>query len=257
MSERAMLRIPKSAAPVPTATRLANRRVPVRLYLGGAAALILALVAGSIGLGWYSTSGRVDSDGRAVTLTAASSSEDIKGWMTIAQVLDAYAIPKDLFYATFGIPAGVATDATLGPLGEEVPGFELEQVRTWLDARTAGTVTTAGTGAATVETRDATPIARASSGTATSQATTSPSATSTSTAKPSPSPTATRGTTDGEPQVVRGTTTLDEFVALAGTTRAILEERFGIKASLPGSTTLSSLDDAVSVPDLRAWLAGS
>ena len=263
MSERPMLRIPRSATPTPTSTRLGNHRIPLPAYVGGAAVLVVTLLAASMQLGWFSTSGRVDSEGKAITLTASSAGADLKGWMTIAQVLDAYAIPKDVFYATFGIPSDVSTDATLGPLGEDVPGFELEQVRTWVDARNG---TSTGDPTTTVPVAvTSTASARAVPATGEpSTVTAKPSVQATATAAPtavSPAPTASAATThsasDGTPQTVRGTTTLDELIALAHTTRATLTERFGIPASLPGSTTLSEIDDVVSVPDLRTWLAST
>ncbi len=256
-SEQPMLRIPRSANPTPTATRLAHRRVPVRLYLGGAAAVIVGLLAASMQLGWFSTSGRVDADGQAVTLTASSTGADLKGWMTIQQVLDAYGITKADFYRTFAIPSDVATDATLGPLGESVPGFELTLVRTWIDARATGGTTPAATpvavtaSAATAAVATATPVASASArGTADSTGT-APVGT--------PSASATHAAADGTEPSVRGTTTIDELVTIAHSTRAELADRFGIPTSTPGSTPLSQLDGVadVSVPDLRAWATGA
>src|SRR5690349_3762835 len=84
--------------------RWQSRRVNLYLY----AALVLALFLGPIQAaklaGAWSTSGKVTASGEQVQITGADPAE-IKGWMTIEQVITAYQVPKQEFYAQFKLPA--------------------------------------------------------------------------------------------------------------------------------------------------------
>ena len=252
-----MVRVPRSAQPVPTPTRRASRPVPALLYAGGSLVLITALIAGAKQVGWFATSGRIDpATGQAITLTAASTGADLKGWMTIQQFLDAYNLDKATFYADFGLPAGIATSEKLGPLGEEVPGFELEQLRTWVDARGAAGPTPAVPEA----TAAAAPAATEDAGIAA----TAPLGTPVATPSGSPSGDALRdGSGDGlgGASSVRGSTTVDQLVSQTGASRAELERRFGIAASVDGATRLRDLIAGgslkVEISDIRTWAEGS
>lgn len=129
------VRIPRSANPVPTSPRRPSRALPVPVYAAGALVLVAALIVGAKQVGWFATSGRVDGEGKAITLTTSSTGGDIKGWMTLQQVIDGFGVSKAELYAAFGIPASVSTDTGVGPLGEEVEGFDVPTLRAWIDAR--------------------------------------------------------------------------------------------------------------------------
>ncbi len=83
--------------------------------------------------GLWTVSGRttVDLD----TLTAA----DLKGWMTLQQVIDGIGISKQDLYALVNIPDDIPTTMALKDLEKIVPGFETSTLRDALDARQAGT----------------------------------------------------------------------------------------------------------------------
>ena len=162
-TEIPMLRIPRSAHPVPTTPRLRSAHMPVWAY----ALVIVAVFAGSIvvarDLGWFATTGRGSTSlGAAeapashaapgtgagqgsgseerVAPTAGAAPEDVKGWMTVQQVLDAFPVTRAALYQRFGIPATTPTDTTLSTLKEagDLSGFDIPALRTWLGEQAAG-----------------------------------------------------------------------------------------------------------------------
>ena len=158
-----MLRIPRSAHPVPTTPRLRSAHVPIWAY----ALIIVAVFAGSIAvardLGWFATTGRGatslgaarspsspaapgagpgqgSESGERVAPAAGAVPEDVKGWMTVQQVLDAFPVTKAALYERFGIPADTPTSTTLSSLKEAggLSGFDIPTLRTWLSEQTTG-----------------------------------------------------------------------------------------------------------------------
>jgi hypothetical protein len=150
-----MLRIPRSAHPAPTTPRLRSAHLPIWAY----ALAIVAVFAGTIvvarDLGWFATTGRSTSLSAAesssltgpgtgagqgseseerVAPTSGALPEDVKGWMTVQQVLDAFPVTKASLYERFGIPADTATGTTLSTLKEagDLSGFDIPTLRTWL-----------------------------------------------------------------------------------------------------------------------------
>ncbi len=99
------------------------------------AALILILFFGTIQIaqyaGLWSVSGKLTPDGAAVQLSGADPAE-IKGWMTIESVVDAYHMDKVALYARFGIPAETPTSAALKDLEVVSPDFSITALREWL-----------------------------------------------------------------------------------------------------------------------------
>ncbi len=79
-------------------------------------------------MGFWSTSGRDSTD--LQSLTAA----DIKGWMTLQQVIDGLRISKEELYAVGGIPLDVPTEIALKDLEGSVPDFEISTLRDKLAA---------------------------------------------------------------------------------------------------------------------------
>jgi hypothetical protein len=158
-----MLRIPRSAHPVPTTPRLRSELMPVWAY----ALIVVAVFAGSIAvardLGWFATTGRGATSlaaahspssptspgagagrgaesGERVAPTAGAVPEDVKGWMTVQQVLDAFPVTKAALYQRFGIPADTPTATTLSTLKEagDLSGFDIPTLRTWLGEQATG-----------------------------------------------------------------------------------------------------------------------
>ncbi len=251
----AQLRIPRSANPIPTTPRLQHRALPIPLYALGALALITGLLVLSTQLGWFVTSGKVDGTGNRITLTSSSSGADLKGWMTIQQVLDAFGVSKQEFYGAFGLPSDLATDEKLGPLGESVPGFALEDVRTWLDVRS--TLPTAVTPEVVATAVASTSTSVGNSASSAPSATHTPSGTPSSTGTPTEEP-ARDGTGSGSTTFrVRGSTSLDELVAATNVSRATLLTLFGIPESADGAIALEDLAangvPGVSVDAVKDW----
>lgn len=133
--DQPMLRIPKSAHPQPTPSTHGNRRIPVLAYVGILLALIGVLLYGSQSLGWFKTTGQMtSSSGEKVAPAAGAATSEIKGWMSIQEVLDAYPVTKATMYAHFGIPSETATTTTLSELKEGAVGsIDVPSLRTWID----------------------------------------------------------------------------------------------------------------------------
>ena len=65
--------------------------------------------------------------------TSGASPDDVKGWMSVQQVLDAFPVSQTDLYARFAIPAGTATSTTLSELAESSGGgFDVPALRAWL-----------------------------------------------------------------------------------------------------------------------------
>jgi hypothetical protein len=73
--------------------------------------------------GFWSTSGKDSTDLENMT------SADIKGWMTLQQVMDGLKISKEDLYAVGGIPLDVPTETALKELEGIVPDFEISSLR--------------------------------------------------------------------------------------------------------------------------------
>jgi hypothetical protein len=78
--------------------------------------------------GFWSTSGKDSID--LENMTAA----DIKGWMTLQQVMDGLKVSKENLYAVGGIPLDVPPDTALKELEGVVPAFEISTLREKLAA---------------------------------------------------------------------------------------------------------------------------
>jgi hypothetical protein len=137
------LRIPRSAHPVPTTATRAYRPLPVLAFVGTLLAIaVLALVAAT-SLGWMQTRGgpgTAAGTGEGMTAEHVAPAEgaattDIKGWMTLQQVLDAYPVTKADLYAHFGIPAATDPGSTLSALSESgTSTLDVPALRAWIDA---------------------------------------------------------------------------------------------------------------------------
>lgn len=114
------------------------RSIRVNQYLY--AALILVLFLGSIQVarlaGVWSTSGRVTASGAPVQITGADPAE-VKGWMTIEDVIRAYRVPREELYARFKLPADLPVETQLKAIEPIVPDFSVTDLRAWLATRAA------------------------------------------------------------------------------------------------------------------------
>jgi hypothetical protein len=98
--------------------------------------LVLTVFLGTIGVaaatGNWSTSGRTTGGGQDVTLSGGSVTE-VKGWMAIGDVAEAWDIPLAETLAAFDLPAGTAPSTALKDL--ESDRFSVSALREWLAAR--------------------------------------------------------------------------------------------------------------------------
>ncbi len=119
---------------IPTHNSWRSLRVNIYLYAVIGLLLFLGSCQASQSMGWWSTSGKVTSTGEQVTATGADPSE-IKGWMTIKEVLDAYKVPWEEFSKQFNVPADTSLDSPINTLEKSAPGFSVTNLRTWLTER--------------------------------------------------------------------------------------------------------------------------
>jgi hypothetical protein len=152
----AVLRLPARSRAVPTSTRLATRRAPA-----AAVALLAVLLGGGVvvaaqatghwattgrdtiaaGSGGGAGAGRGDGSGSGAGAGADSaalpaSPTDVKGWMTLQQVLDAGfpGVTEAGLRAAFAIPSTVDLATPLKELDGVVAGFDMATLREWLAA---------------------------------------------------------------------------------------------------------------------------
>ncbi len=138
--EQPMLRIPRSAHPTPTPTQRANRRLPILAYVGGLIAVVALLVVGSQALGWFGTTGQTMQAGQGAETgerlapESGASTAEIKGWMSLQEVIDAYPVTQAALFAHFAIPAGTAMETTLSELKESgTSTLDVPTLRSWVD----------------------------------------------------------------------------------------------------------------------------
>lgn len=97
-----------------------------------APAIVIVVLIGSVlsaqALGAWSTSGRT-----AVNLQQLAPA-DIKGWMTLQQVMDGLNLTQTELYTLANVPPDVPTSTALKDLESLVPGFEVSTLREALAA---------------------------------------------------------------------------------------------------------------------------
>jgi len=93
--------------------------------------VLLGTVFGSQLLGLWSVTGR------SAVNTANMTAADLKGWMTLTDVMTGIKISKPELYDLMKIPADVPETAALKDLEKIVPGFETSTLRDALTARGA------------------------------------------------------------------------------------------------------------------------
>jgi hypothetical protein len=132
--------IPVGRHPVPTQTRLHTRRVPVKMYVAALLLLPALVVACFMSAGIWATTGKtvtaaasVSGDGGGNTVAPAAPA-DVKGSMTVRQVLDAFpAITAPQILAQFNAPPNTPTSTQLKDLVEASDGMDIPTLRTWLE----------------------------------------------------------------------------------------------------------------------------
>jgi hypothetical protein len=113
-----------------------GRHLPVGLF----GALVVGVFAGVIGIGamtgTWQTSGKTAAGGQKVAPAGVTVTE-IKGWMTIGEVADAFAVPMPEILAEFQLPADTVPATAIKDL--ESDRFSVTALRDWIEARRAAT----------------------------------------------------------------------------------------------------------------------
>jgi hypothetical protein len=109
-----------------------HRRIPPVAY----GVLVIAVFAGVIGIGvasgTFQTSGRTTAGGERVAPQGESVTE-IKGWMAVGDVADAWSVPVPEILTAFDLPADTAPTTALKDLESDL--FSVTALRDWLEAR--------------------------------------------------------------------------------------------------------------------------
>lgn len=141
-----VLTVPRGRRPVPTRTRLRTRQVPVVMYVAALLLLPGLMVVGSMSAGWWATTG-TSTTAKAVTPSAEGGTgaaapadpADLKGSMTVQQVVDAFPpITAAQITAAFGAPLDTPTSTRLSAMVEGGNGMDIPGMRIWLAGRVAG-----------------------------------------------------------------------------------------------------------------------
>ena len=97
--------------------------------------VFMSVVVISQAAGYWSTSGKVTTSGELVN-PSADDVETIKGWMTLNQISDTYAVPLSEILREFSLPDTTSGDTAIKDLESET--FEVTLLREWLVSRMNG-----------------------------------------------------------------------------------------------------------------------
>lgn len=111
-------------------------KVPMKVnpYIYGVLVLVLffGVIGGAKTAGVWSVSGKLDAAGEKLAPTG-SNPDEIKGWMTLGDVVKAYNVPLAEILATFNLPADTPADAEIKSLESDT--FSPANLRVWLKTR--------------------------------------------------------------------------------------------------------------------------
>lgn len=124
--------VTKRTAIPTTPRRWKSLRISSWLYGLFALVLFMGVIGLAQAVGFWSTTGRTTSTGAPITVTGADPAE-IKGWMTIGDILKAYKVSREALNTRFGIPADVPDSAALKDLEAVAPAFSVTELRVWLE----------------------------------------------------------------------------------------------------------------------------
>ena len=142
------LTIPRGRRAVPTQTRLHTRRIPVAMYVASLLLLPTLMVAGFMSAGLWANAetsattqtrtqaGTPSGDGSAGA-EAPAAPADVKGSMTVQQVVDAFPpITAAQILGKLGAPLNTRTSTQLKTLVEN-GDVDIPTLRTWLQEQGA------------------------------------------------------------------------------------------------------------------------
>jgi hypothetical protein len=99
--------------------------------------LVLAVFLGTVGVaaatGAWATTGRTEGGDGRVELAAGADPGEVKGWMTVGDVADAFGVPLADILEAFDLPADTAPSTPVKDL--ESDAFSVPALRAWLAER--------------------------------------------------------------------------------------------------------------------------
>ena len=142
------LTIPRGRRPVPTHTALHTRRIPVAMYVAALLLVPTLMVAGFMSAGiWASAENSATtqaaqegapSGGSSSGAAALAAPADVKGSMTVQQVVDAFSsITAAQILTKLGAPMDTPTSTQLKTLAENGNSMDIPTLRTWLQEQGA------------------------------------------------------------------------------------------------------------------------
>ena len=151
------LSIPRGRRPVPTQTTLRTRRIPVAMYIAALLLLPILIVGGFMSAGLWANAeksttaqvaqgtegtqgtkaGTTSGEGGA-NIEAPATAADVKGSMTVQQVVDAFpTITAAQILAKLGAPLDTPASTQLKTLVEKGNSVDVPTLRTWLEEKGA------------------------------------------------------------------------------------------------------------------------
>ena len=135
--------IPRGRRAVPTRTRLRTRSIPVAIYVAVSILVPTLMVIGFMSAGlWSSPESSATSQGAQAGnpsgeggggAAAPASPSDVKGSMTVQQVVDAFSpITAAQILGQLGAPLNTPTSTQLKTLVQEGSSMDIPALRTWL-----------------------------------------------------------------------------------------------------------------------------
>jgi hypothetical protein len=143
------LAIPRGRRAVPTQTRLHTRRIPVAMYVAALLLLPTLMVAGFMSAGLWAnaettattqtgTQAGTPSGESGAGAAAPAAPADVKGSMTVQQVVDAFPpITAAQILGKLGAPLNTPTSTQLKTLVEKGNSIDIPTLRTWLQEQGA------------------------------------------------------------------------------------------------------------------------
>jgi hypothetical protein len=95
--------------------------------------VFLGTVATAVAAGAWTTSGRTTGGGERVELATDAAPAEVKGWMAVGDVADAFGVPFTELLAAFDLPADTPPSTPLKDLESET--FSVSLLREWLAVR--------------------------------------------------------------------------------------------------------------------------
>ena len=119
---------------VPTHNKWLSWKVNIFVYMLIGLILFFGSCEGARLASWWNTSGKISVTGDTITATGADPTE-IRGFMTIQEVLTAYKLTWEEFSKKFNLPADTALSSPLNTLEKVSPDFSVTKLRDWLIER--------------------------------------------------------------------------------------------------------------------------